>query len=124
MKLQKTNDQENISKAVILQTGNKNKNVLKFLIKKIQAEKIYRENYIFKMLRGKKEFYIQKNPIQKLRWDKDFLKQMRADKIYQQICEKYWRKFFTEGESQMKNYIYTNEWNVSEVVIDTNISFF
>lgn len=67
MKLQKTNDQENISKAVILQTGNKNKNVLKFLIKKIQAEKIYRENYIFKMLRGKKEFYIQKNPIQKLR---------------------------------------------------------
>lgn len=67
MKLQKTNDQENISKAVILQTGNKNKNVLKFLIKKIQAEKIYRENYIFKMLRGKKEFYIRKNPIQKLR---------------------------------------------------------
>lgn len=67
MKLQKTNDQENISKAVILQTGNKNKNVLKFLIKKIQAAKIYRENYIFKMLRGKKEFYIQKNPIQKLR---------------------------------------------------------
>lgn len=40
MKLQKTNDQENISKAVILKTGNKNKNVLKFLIKKIQAEKI------------------------------------------------------------------------------------
>lgn len=62
MKLQKTNDQENISKAVILKTGNKNKNVLKFLIKKIQAEKIYRENYIFKMLRGKKNSISRKIP--------------------------------------------------------------
>lgn len=54
---------------------------------------------------------------------KIFLKQMRAEKIYQEMCKKYWRKFFTEGESQMKNCMYTNEWNVPEVVIEANISF-